>query len=100
MATALIVANIWNFKTMIALEEESMYAIDASIFVEYLTILISIMTEVDNMNNEKYYELHINGCCCSPEPMTEDELMDAFLEMCESKNWTFGGSLVAEKVTN
>lgn len=85
---------------MIAWEEESMYAIDVSIFVEYLTILISIMTEVDNMDNKKFCELYVHGCCCPPEPMTEDELMNAFLEMCESKGWSFGGSIVAEIVAN
>ena len=44
------------------------------------------------MNNEKHNEFRIDGCIAT-EPLTEDEFFDAFIEMMESKNWTFGGGL-------
>lgn len=46
------------------------------------------------MNNENYNEFRINGCIAT-DPLTEDEFFDAFIEMMEAKNWTFGGGLFA-----
>ena len=40
-----------------------------------------------------YNEFHIEGCIEVPESLTDDEMLDAFLEMMESKNWTFGGGV-------
>ena len=45
-------------------------------------------------DTKKYEEFRINGCVAT-EPLTEDEFFDAFIEMMEAKNWTFGGGLFA-----
>lgn len=45
----------------------------------------------------KHLEFHLDGCIAISEGMDGDEFMDAFLELIESKNWTYGGSIVAQK---
>lgn len=47
--------------------------------------------EINKSETEKVF--HIEGCIGVPESLTDDEMLYAFLEMMESKNWTFGGEV-------